>query len=74
LSVRIHRQHWQALLGELEDARRQRHLLTYRALVERLQLLAEQFRGNAQRRRRGRRRARRPPTLTPNGRAPGNRT
>ena len=49
MSVRIHRQHWQALLGELEDARRQRHLLTYRALVERLQLLAEQFRGNAQR-------------------------
>jgi len=38
LSVRISRQHWQALLGELEDARRQRHLLTYRALVERLQL------------------------------------
>ena len=38
MSVRIHRQHWQALLGELEDARRQRHLLTYRALVERLQL------------------------------------
>ena len=34
MSVRIHRQHWQALLGELEDARRQRHLLTYRALVE----------------------------------------
>ena len=38
MSVRIHRQHWQALLGELEDARRQRHLLTYRALVECLQL------------------------------------
>ncbi|MBB2495779.1 hypothetical protein [Aquipseudomonas ullengensis] len=38
MSVRIHRQHWQALLTELEDARRQRHLLTYRALVERLQL------------------------------------
>lgn len=36
--MRISRQHWQALLGELEDARRQRHLLTYRALVERLQL------------------------------------
>ncbi|MBD9481981.1 hypothetical protein IB229_03280 [Pseudomonas sp. PDM14] len=40
MSVRIHRQHWQALLVELEDARRQRHLLTYRALVERLQLPA----------------------------------
>ena len=38
MSVRISRQHWQALLDELDDARRQRHLLTYRALVERLQL------------------------------------
>jgi len=38
LSVRISRQHWQALLDELEDARRQRHLLTYRALIERLEL------------------------------------
>jgi hypothetical protein len=38
LSVRISRQHWQALLAELDDARRQRHLLTYRALIERLQL------------------------------------
>ena len=38
MSVRIQRQHWQALLTALEDARRQRHLLTYRALVERLQL------------------------------------
>ena len=36
MSVRISRQHWQALLGELEDAQRQRHLLTYRALIERL--------------------------------------
>ena len=34
MSVRISRQHWQALLDELDDARRQRHLLTYRALVE----------------------------------------
>ncbi|EWC41001.1 hypothetical protein B597_012510 [Stutzerimonas stutzeri KOS6] len=34
----ISRQHWQALLDELGDARRQRHLVTYRALVERLQL------------------------------------
>lgn len=40
MSVRISRQHWQALLDELEDARRQRHLLTYRALIERLQLPA----------------------------------
>ena len=31
-------QHWQALLAELAEARRQRHLVTYRALVERLQL------------------------------------
>jgi hypothetical protein len=38
LSVRISRQHWQALLDELDDARRQRHLLTYRALIERLEL------------------------------------
>lgn len=38
MSVRISRQHWQALLLELDDARRQRHLLTYRALIERLQL------------------------------------
>ncbi|WP_459208128.1 hypothetical protein ACSMEV_09295 [Pseudomonas sp. MLB6B] len=36
--VRISRQHWQNLLGELDLARRQRHLLTYRALIERLQL------------------------------------
>lgn len=38
MTVRISRQHWQALLDELEDARRQRHLLTYRALIERLEL------------------------------------
>ncbi|WP_437881446.1 hypothetical protein [Pseudomonas sp. LRF_L74] len=38
MSVRILRQHWEALLTELDDARRQRHLLTYRALIERLQL------------------------------------
>lgn len=37
-SVRISRQHWRALLDELETARRQHHLVTYRALVERLQL------------------------------------
>lgn len=37
-SVSISRQHWQALLGELDTARRQRHLVTYRALIERLQL------------------------------------
>lgn len=38
MSVRISRQHWQALLDELADARRQRHLLTYRAIIERLEL------------------------------------
>ncbi|MCF7202212.1 hypothetical protein [Pseudomonas oligotrophica] len=39
-SVRISRAHWDALLAELADAQRQRHLVTYRALVERLQLPA----------------------------------
>jgi len=34
--VRISRQQWQSLLDELDLARRQRHLLTYRALLERL--------------------------------------
>ena len=34
----ISRKHWDSLLLEIEDARRQRHLLTYRALIERLQL------------------------------------
>ena len=38
MSVRISRHHWDGLLGELDQARRQRHLLTYRALLERLQL------------------------------------
>ncbi|WP_296180808.1 hypothetical protein [Pseudomonas sp. UBA1879] len=38
MSVRISRQHWDALLNELDLARRQRHLVTYRALLERLQL------------------------------------
>ena len=38
MSVRISRQHWEGLLTELDQARRQRHLLTYRALLERLQL------------------------------------
>ncbi|WP_110948241.1 hypothetical protein [Pseudomonas bohemica] len=38
MSVRISRQHWDALLAELALARRQRHLVTYRALLERLQL------------------------------------
>ena len=37
-SIRISRPHWQALLDELSDARRQRHLVTYRALGERVQL------------------------------------
>ena len=35
-AVSISRQHWQALLDELAEARRQRHLVTYRALLERL--------------------------------------
>lgn len=38
LSVSISRQHWQALLVELENAQRQRHVVTYRALIERLAL------------------------------------
>ncbi|MCU1716881.1 hypothetical protein [Pseudomonas sp. 5P_3.1_Bac2] len=38
MTVRISRQHWQALLNELEQARQRRHLLTYRALIERLEL------------------------------------
>ncbi|KPW62343.1 hypothetical protein [Pseudomonas cannabina] len=37
MSMRISRQHWDGLLSELDNARRQRHLLTYRALLERLQ-------------------------------------
>lgn len=38
MNMKISRQHWEELLEELDMARRQRHLLTYRALVERLQL------------------------------------
>lgn len=38
MSVRISRHHWEALLAELDLTRRQRHLVTYRALLERLQL------------------------------------
>lgn len=38
MSVSISRQHWNALLEALEDTRQQRHVLTYRALIERLQL------------------------------------
>jgi hypothetical protein len=38
MSVRISRQHWEGLLAELDLARSQRHLVTYRALLERLQL------------------------------------
>lgn len=38
MNMKISRQHWEDLLEELDMARRQRHLLTYRALVERLQL------------------------------------
>lgn len=39
-SMRISRAHWEALLAELDDARRQRHLVTYRALLDRLALPA----------------------------------
>ena len=39
-AIRISRPHWRALLAELEGARRQRHLVTYRALLERLDLPA----------------------------------
>ncbi|WP_295472671.1 hypothetical protein [uncultured Pseudomonas sp.] len=38
MSVRISRQNWEQLLSELDQARHQRHLVTYRALLERLQL------------------------------------
>jgi len=38
MSLRISRQHWQGLLDELESARQQRQVVTYRALIERLQL------------------------------------
>jgi hypothetical protein len=34
----ISRFHWQALLAELQSAQHQHHVLTYRALIERLQL------------------------------------
>jgi hypothetical protein len=40
VSLSISRQQWEALLGALEDTRRQRHLVTYRALIERLDLPA----------------------------------
>ena len=33
MNVRISRQHWDGLLAELDKARQQRHLLTYRALL-----------------------------------------
>ena len=38
MSVRISRQHWLALLDELESARRSRSLLTYRSVIERVGL------------------------------------
>jgi hypothetical protein len=38
VALHISRTHWQALLAELEEARCQRHLVTYRSLIERLQL------------------------------------
>ena len=36
--IRISRPHWEALLDKLKDARQQRHLVTYRSMLERLQL------------------------------------
>lgn len=36
--MRISRAHWDALLAELDEARQQRHFVTYRALLERLEL------------------------------------
>ena len=38
MSLRISQVHWQALLQALEDTRLQRHVVTYRSLIERLQL------------------------------------
>lgn len=40
MSLRISRQHWQALLEALADAQRQRNVLTYRSLIERIGLPA----------------------------------
>lgn len=40
MTLRISRLHWQGLLDALDEAQRQRHLLTYRSLIERLQLPA----------------------------------
>lgn len=40
MSLQISRQHWQSLLLLLEENRRQRHLVTYRAVIEQLQLPA----------------------------------
>ncbi|WXL27787.1 hypothetical protein WG219_10180 [Ectopseudomonas mendocina] len=38
MTLRISRQNWETLLAELELARQKRHLLTYRSLIERLEL------------------------------------
>lgn len=38
MSVTISREVWISLLSALEDVRRQQHLVTYRALIERLDL------------------------------------
>ncbi len=43
-ALRISRDHWARLLEELEQARLQRHPVTYRALIERLQLPAPAMR------------------------------
>ncbi len=44
MSLSISRQQWQLLLGALEDVRRQQHLVTYRSLLERLDLPAPAMR------------------------------
>jgi hypothetical protein len=40
VTVHISHQHWQNLLAALEQVRQQQHLVTYRALIERLGLPA----------------------------------
>lgn len=40
MTLRISRLHWQGLLDALDEAQRKHHLLTYRSLIERLQLPA----------------------------------
>ena len=44
MSLSISRQQWNALLEALDDVRRQRHMVTYRALLERIDLPAPAMR------------------------------